>query len=82
MGDRKIAKACGVSHPPVADVRLSLTGNSSSETPAARTYTTKNGTQATTQTTKAGKGGTLLRCRQSQPSVSRRGARAFKRASA
>lgn len=44
--DRKIAEVCGVSHPLVAGVRASLTGNSSSE----RNYTTKHGTDATMDT--------------------------------
>ena len=46
--DREIAKLCKVSHPLVAEVRLEVTGNSSSDQP--RTYTTKHGTQATMNT--------------------------------
>jgi hypothetical protein len=40
--DREIARQCHVSHPTVAAHRASLV-NLSSEKPAQRTYTTKNG---------------------------------------
>lgn len=53
--DREIAKACSVSNHLVGDVRAALTGNSPSETPAARTYTNKHGTQATMKTAKVRK---------------------------
>jgi len=45
--DREIARACGVGHPLVADIRRSLTGIYSSD---ERTYTTKHGTQAEMRT--------------------------------
>lgn len=49
--DRQIAKACVVSHPFVAKVRASLTGNVSSE----RSYVTKHGDDAVMDTTKIGR---------------------------
>lgn len=54
--DREIARKCAVSHPFVASLRASLTGNVSSEaTSEPRTFTTKHGTPATMNTTKIGK---------------------------
>lgn len=54
--DRQIAEACGVSHPLVAAVRTPpLTGNSSSEKPADRKYTSKHGTEAVMNTANIGR---------------------------
>ena len=50
-----IAKACNVSGAYVGQIRGSLTINVSSEKPAERTYTTKQGTTATMQTGNIGK---------------------------
>jgi hypothetical protein len=52
--DNQIAKACGVSHTFVGNVRSSLE-TVASETPAARTYTTKHGTPATMKTEQIGR---------------------------
>jgi hypothetical protein len=52
--DNAIAKACGVSHTFVGNVRASLE-SVASEARTERTYTTKHGTTATMHTTKVGK---------------------------
>lgn len=49
--DREIARQCGVSHPFVAALRASLTGNITSE---PRSYTTKHGTTAQMNTANIG----------------------------
>lgn len=53
--DNAIAKACRVGNHLVAQVRRSLGENQVSEAPAARTFTTKHGTQATMNTAAIGK---------------------------
>lgn len=51
--DREIARRCAVSHPFVAALRGSVTGNVTSD---ARDYTTKHGTTATMNTANIGGG--------------------------
>lgn len=53
--DREIARRCAVGHAFVSSLRSSLSTKDSEE-PAAKTYTTKHGTQATMDTTQIGRG--------------------------
>lgn len=55
--DREIARRCAVSHPFVANLRASLTGNvSSDDATEVRAYTTKHGTATTMNTANIGSG--------------------------